>query len=99
MENDYEIIWTDLALEELQETVEYLEVKFTNKEKEKLGDEIERILSIIIHNPNIFPLSYTKKVRKAIILKYNAMYYRIVENEIQILSFFSNRQNPTKRKI
>ncbi len=38
MENDYEIIWTDLALEELQETVEYLEVKFTNKEKEKLGD-------------------------------------------------------------
>lgn len=25
MENEYEIIWTDLALEELAESVEYLE--------------------------------------------------------------------------
>lgn len=25
MENEYEIIWTDVALEELAETVEYLE--------------------------------------------------------------------------
>ena len=45
MENDFEIIWTDLALEELAETVEYLERKFTEKEVDNLGDEIERILA------------------------------------------------------
>lgn len=73
--------------------------KITKKETEKLGDEIERILPVIIHNPAVFPLSDKGKVRKATILKYNAMYYRIVENEIQILSFFSNRQNPDSRKI
>ncbi|MFA5620968.1 MAG: type II toxin-antitoxin system RelE/ParE family toxin [Weeksellaceae bacterium] len=99
MGSEFEITWTDLALEELQKTVEYLEAEFTSKEIDKLGDEIERILSIIIHNPDIFPLSDKGKVRKAIILKYNTLYYRIVENEIQILSFFSNRQNPLKRKI
>lgn len=99
MESNFKIRWTDLALEELQKTVEYLNSKFTIKEKEKLADEIERVLSIIVHSPNVFPLPEKGKVRKAIILKYNAMYYRIVENEIQILSFFSNRQNPNKKKI
>ena len=99
MENDYEIIWTDLALEELEDTVEYLERKFSIREKDKLGDEIERILSIINHNPNIFPVSNKGKVRKAVIMKFNSMYYRIIENQIQILSFFSNRQSPNKRKI
>lgn len=99
MENDYEIIWTDLALEELEDTVEYLERKFSIREKDKLGDEIERILSIINHNPNIFPVSNKGKVRQAVIMKFNSMYYRIIENQIQILSFFSNRQSPNKRKI
>lgn len=99
MESEFKIVWTDLALEELKKTVDYLETNFTIKEKDKLGDEIERILSIIIHSPNIFPLSDKQMVRKTVILKYNTMYYRVVGNEIQILSFFSNRQNSNKRKI
>ncbi|TZF85678.1 hypothetical protein FW774_00955 (plasmid) [Pedobacter sp. BS3] len=33
------------------------------------------------------------------ILKFNTMYYRIKDQEVQILSFFSNRQHPKRRKI
>ena len=99
MENEFEIIWTDFALEELAETVEYLKRKFTEKEVEILGDEIERTLAIISANPQIFPLSNKTKVRKAVILKFNSLYYRITENQIQILSFFSNRKDPKSRKI
>lgn len=99
MENEYEIIWTDLALEELAETVEYLERKFTEKEVDHLGDEIERILALISVNPQIFPISSRKKIRKAVILKFNSMYYRITGNYIQILSFFSNRKDPEGKKI
>ena len=62
MENDFEIIWTDLALEELAETVEYLERKFTEKEVDNLGDEIERILAIISANPHIFPTSSKNQI-------------------------------------
>lgn len=99
MENRFEIVWTDLALEELASTVAYLEEKFTEKEIDKLGEEIERILKIISQNPTIFPLSDKKKVRKVVILKFNSMYYRIVGKYIQVLSFFSNRQSPEKRNI
>lgn len=64
MENEYEIIWTDLALEELAETVEYLERKFTEKEVDNLGDEIERILAIISVNPQIFPILVERKLER-----------------------------------
>ena len=99
MESGYDIFWTDLALEELEATIEYLEVRFSDKEIQRLAKEIERITELISHNPNLFPLSDKKKVRKVVILRFNSLYYRVEENQIQILSFFSNRQSPETRKI
>lgn len=99
MEKRFEILWTDLALEELSETVGYLEREFSQKEIDILGDEIERITSIISQNPNIFPNSDKLQTRKAIILKFNTLYYRVINNKIEILSFFSNRQSPDKKKL
>lgn len=99
MEKGFEILWTDLALEELSETVGYLEREFSQKEIDNLGDEIERISSIISQNPNIYPYSDKLQTRKAVILKFNTLYYRVMNNKIEILSFFSNRQSPDKKKI
>jgi plasmid stabilization system protein ParE len=88
-----------LALEELKATLEYLEIRFSEKEIQKLAREIERITKLISQNPNLFPLSDIMKVRKVVILRFNSMYYRVEVNQVQILSFFSNRQNPKTRKI
>ena len=99
MEKGFIILWTDLALEELSETVGYLEREFSQKEIDILGDEIERITSIISQNPNIFPNSDRLKTRKAVILKFNTLYYRIMNDKIEILSFFLNRQSPDKMKL
>ena len=99
MEKGFEILWTDLALEELSETVEYLKREFSQKEIDNLGDEIERITSIISQNPNIFPNSDRLKTRKAVILKFNTLYYRIMNDKIEIVSFFLNRQSPDKMKL
>ena len=99
MESGYDIVWTDLALEELESTVKYLKEKFSEKEVERLADEIERMLLIISQNPAIFSVSEKINVRKAVILKFNSMFYRVTKNEIQILSFFSNRQDIGNIKI
>ena len=99
MEKGFEILWTDLALEELSETVEYLEREFSQKEIDNLGDEIERITSIISQNPNIFPHSDRLQTRKAVILKFYTLYYRIMNDQVEILSFFSNRQSSKKKKL
>ncbi len=100
MENGFNIYWTDNALAELEITFEYLETNFTLTELNFLAKEIDKIISLISVNPKLFPESEIKKgIRKVVIAKYNTMYYRLNKKSIEIISFFSNRQSPTKLKL
>lgn len=95
MKSRYKILWTDHALVELNETVSYIERNFSPKEVAKLGEKIESTLSLIAAQPKMFPeTEHRTGVRKAVIMRLNSMYYRVVSNNIEILSFFSNRQDP-----
>ncbi len=97
MKSGYKIYWSDNALKELQITYEYIETHWTEKELRKLSLEIEKTLALISNNPKLFPLSESNEVRRVVIKKLNTMYYRkTTNNEIEILSFFSNRQNSDK---
>ncbi len=97
MESGYKILWTDHALRELAKTFEYIEANFTERELKKLSLEIDNTLRLILQNPHLFPES--RGIYQAVIKKFNTMYYRKKDNCIEILSFFSNRQDPDKRKI
>ena len=100
MTNGYKILWTDFALSELENTIEYLEENWTERELRNLALEIEETLNLLSHNPNLFQASEVKKdIRRAVILSHNTLYYRVKNNQIEIISFFSNRQNPKKRKL
>ena len=99
MKSGYKILWTENALEELERTLEYLERNFTRKELERLSEKIESTVSLISQNPFLFSKSDKKNIHRVVILKYNTMYYQLKDESIEILSFFSNRQNPKKRKI
>jgi len=100
MKSGYKIAWTDNALSELKATYKYLEENWTEREMKNLSIEIERTIKLISNDPKIFPISNKKKIRKAVVKKLNTLYYREnKENLVEILSFFSNRQNPKRREI
>ena len=100
MANGYKILWTDFALSELENTIEYLEKNWTERELHNLAIEIEETLNLLSHNPNLFQKSDTKnEIRRVVVAKHNTLYYRINNNSIEIISFFSNRQSPKKRKL
>jgi len=99
MTSGYNILWTDYALEELEKTIEYLEINFTEKEIKKLAKKTDSVLELISINPLIFPKSQNKDIYKVVILKFNTLYYRITETDVEILSFFSNRQNPKEENL
>ena len=100
MKNGYKILWTNHALKELEDTISYLEEKWTDKELQNLAIKMEETLLLISHNPNLFQVSEVKKdILRVVILTYNTLYYRVKNNQIEIISFFSNRQNPKKRKL
>lgn len=99
MKNGYKISWTEHALEELSNTFGYLGRNFSDKEFIKLANKIETVLELISQNPDLFPKSTKESIYRVVLLKYNTLYYRVVGKEVQKLSFFSNRQNPSKREL
>lgn len=99
MKSGYNILWTPNSKKELKKTIEYLEQNFSDKEIKKLAQKIENIIELISQNPYIFPKSDNLDVYKVVILKFNTMYYQVKNENVEILSFFSNRQSPKNRKI
>lgn len=98
MKSGFNIEWTQNARKELEKTIEYLEENFSKKEIKKLVQKIENITELISQNQNLFPKSKSNNIHKVVILKFNTLYYRTQNNSVEILSFFSNRQNPIKGK-
>ena len=100
MKNGYKVVWTDHALDELRQTISYIEQNFSAREIQRLANKIESTLALIATQPAMFPESPSRKgVRRAVILRFNSLYYRINNRQIEILSFFSNRQNLKKLKF
>ncbi len=100
MKSGYKILWTDHAITELKETIEYLENKWTERELRIFSAKLDHTIEIISKSPEIFPVSLEKKnIRKATVEHYNNLYYRINKNSIEIVSLFSNRKNPNKKKL
>ncbi|MBA6154398.1 type II toxin-antitoxin system RelE/ParE family toxin [Gelidibacter maritimus] len=100
MKSGYKILWTDHAISELKETIEYLENNWTEKEISKFVAKLDHTIELISKMPEIFPESFKKKnIRKAVVEKHNNLYYRINKNSIEIVSLFSNRKNPNKKRI
>ena len=100
MKNGFRIRWTDNALKELGETIAFLETYWTEKELRKLSNALDKTLNLISQNPYLFQSSdFKNDIRRAVILSLNSLYYKIKDQDVEIISFFSNRQSPTKRKL
>jgi len=64
-------------------------IQWTEREMRNLSNEIERTLSLISKNPELFQKSKVNNgVRRAVIMKYNSLYYRKNNDIIEVLSFF-----------
>ena len=68
-----------------------------NWNKKVLNDFIEKLDKKFIQIskfPKSCPKSSKKNIYKCVLSKHNAFYYRLHKNEIEILTFFYNKQNP-----
>lgn len=102
MKSGYKVFWTAHALEELRQTIQYLESEFTPKEIERLAYKIEFVIRNISRFPDLYPeSSRMKRVRRAVVTKFNTIYYRVdpEHRRIEVLSFFSNRQDGEKLEL
>lgn len=100
MKSGYKVFWTDHAISELKETIEFLENNWTERELRNFIAKLDHTIELISKSPEIFPASFEKNdVRKAVVERYNSLYYRINKDSIEIVSLFSTRKDPNKKKV
>ena len=91
------IIWSNRAESELKNMLDYFNIRNGNsKYSLKLLKEINQLLNTLLKNEYLGRLTINKRTR-VIVMSVYLIYYNITETEIQILSFWDNRQSPDKR--
>lgn len=100
MKNGFKkVVWTAEAESQLDETIEYLENNWSEKEIQNFFNRLEKSISAI----KIAPHQYKKSSRKIgarefQLSKQTTIFYSFNETEIIILLLWSNRKNPYRLK-
>lgn len=91
----YDIVWTDIALQQLNNNVKYLEQHWTITEIDNFLATVKEHEANLSYNPEMYPLSLRYEgYRKCVITKQTTIYYKIESNQVIIHAFWGNRQKP-----
>ncbi|MBE9585501.1 type II toxin-antitoxin system RelE/ParE family toxin [Mucilaginibacter sp. JRF] len=90
--------WTTEAVNSYKSIIDYLSKEWTIKEVEYFSERVDALINNISIQPYLFKASSIKQIRKAAIGKQNSLFYIIRSDEIFLLQFWDNRQDPNKRK-
>lgn len=102
MENEivYEIIISERAENNLDKIISYLLTQWNETVKNTFLDSFKKNLKLLSNNPFMFQVySKRKNIRKCLISKQNAMYFRIVDNVVEIITIHDTRRNPKTLKL
>ncbi|MEX2592884.1 MAG: type II toxin-antitoxin system RelE/ParE family toxin [Anditalea sp.] len=82
------------------ELLEYVVRKFGQKKAKEIYVCIEKTLDRISKAPEMYRESNKRKgLRKCVFSKQTSIYYRIREDQIEVVSFRPNRKDPKKFKV
>jgi len=97
MKNTYKVIWSEEALNNLKEIIDYLQEKWTEKEIKIFAQQLEKLINTIINNPELFPKSLkSDSVRKAVLTKQTTVYYQVNKDSIYLITIFVNKKDSKK---
>jgi plasmid stabilization system protein ParE len=96
---NYKLYWTDEALKNLEDVIDYLSNRWTGREIKKFKKKLSHQIDVILKFPLIFPQSNKQpRLRKAVLSKQTIIFYEIKQNVIYLVYLFDARQNPNKIK-
>jgi len=89
-----QILWTDEAKETFDAIFFFILEKFSEQSAKKFLKQANKILQIIKVKPEIFEASIFNQCRKGRITNHTSVFYEIQNDQIRLLFFFDNRQDP-----
>ena len=91
------IIWSERAVTEFQDTLEfYIERNGNNDYAFKIFNKTENLLEILQENEFLGRLT-ENKITRVVVMDTFLIFYEVQKQNIELLSFWDNRQNPEKR--
>ena len=89
----FAISWSELAKEKYAETLQYIESEYGLEAALKFMDATDNVLASISMFPKIFSLTDYKNLRRAVITKQTSLYYLVLDDEVELVIFWDNRQS------
>ena len=87
--------FTPIAQERLDSIVDYLDQTWGRRIREEFLFELNHCVALICEKPELFPLlDGFSDVRKCVLSFYHTLFYRVKDDQIQILTVWDNRMNP-----
>jgi len=91
------VVFSKRARRRLEKLLDYLESEWSLKVKNEFIEKLDRCVLQISRHPESCPVSEEfPGLYKCVVTKQTTFYYRIEEKEIQVITFFDNRQDPKK---
>ncbi|RNL51057.1 type II toxin-antitoxin system RelE/ParE family toxin [Pedobacter jejuensis] len=92
----YAIIWSPIAKTSYIEILKFLEENWTSKEIEYFISRTERLVKLISQNPNLFQYSINSDTFRCLVVPHVSLFYRLKNENIELLVFWDNRKDPKK---
>lgn len=94
-----EVIWSKRAIRSFDRIIDYLQVKWTEKEIVTLISNTNKVINQISTGVVQFRASNQLKIHEVLITKHNLLIYRVSSERIELLVFYDTRQHPKKKRI
>ncbi|MFN3755773.1 MAG: type II toxin-antitoxin system RelE/ParE family toxin [Flavobacterium sp.] len=88
------IIWTQAAIDDISENVAYLEKKWTKKEVASFLKKVHNVLEKLSEGNILFKPTEYKNIFQIVIVKQVTLFYEIEGEELYLLRFWNNYQDP-----
>ena len=97
---DKDLKWSDRSLEENRKLTVYLYNEWGEEIALRIQEQINKAVTRIQRSPEHVPIFLKRKnIRSCVLSPQTSIFFRVLKQDILIISIFDNRQNPKKRKL
>lgn len=94
------IVWSSRAEREYLSIIQY----WNNRNQstaysEKLIREVQKKEKYVLKSSATLAATYNGELRRVLVFRHYSIIYKITENDIYVVSFWDNRQNPESLKL
>lgn len=89
-----QIIWSDDARIDFFENINFLLNTWSAQSASEFIKKVNSVVEILKKEPELYPLTDYKNIRRAVIRKQITLFYKVEEDKIYIVRLWNTLQNP-----